>query len=56
MALEQVPGNLDLKLVMDAPIVVEPGTYCQIYLRIISGMATASQTIRGTCFINGYFE
>jgi hypothetical protein len=41
---------------MDAPIVVEPGTYCQIYLRIISGMATASQTIRGTCFINGYFE
>lgn len=41
---------------LDAPIVVEPGTYLHVLVKVPVGTATASQIIRGTCFINGYFE
>jgi hypothetical protein len=41
---------------LDAPIVVEPGAYFHVILKIPVGTATASQIIRGTCFVNGYFE
>jgi hypothetical protein len=47
-------AKIDINL--DAPIVCEPGCYFIVYYKFISGTATANQAIRGTCFINGYFE
>lgn len=40
----------------DVPLVVEPSKYFHVILKMVVGTATASQIIRGTCFINGYFE
>ena len=41
---------------MDAPVVVEPGTYFNVHAKQIVGNANAGQIFRGTCYINGYFE
>lgn len=41
---------------LDAPVMVEPGTYLHVILKIPVGTATASQIVRGICQINGYFE
>ena len=41
---------------LDAPEVIEPGTYFHIILKMPVATATASQIVRGTCFVNGYFE
>lgn len=41
---------------MDAPIIAEPGTFVHIILKMPVATATASQIIRGTVAINGYFE
>lgn len=41
---------------LDAPLVVEPGTYVHVILKCPIGLATASQVIRGICGINSYFE
>ena len=41
---------------LDAPEVIEPGTYFHVILKMPVATATASQIIRGTCFVNGYFE
>lgn len=41
---------------MRTPLVVESGRYVHIILSVPVGTATASQVIRGTVFINGYFE
>lgn len=41
---------------LDAPVIVEAGTYCHIILKMPVGTATASQIIRGTVMINGFFE
>ena len=38
------------------PLMVEPGTYCHIILKIPFGLATSNETIRGIVEINGYFE
>lgn len=40
----------------DAPLVVQPGTYCHIILKQLNGAATASVIFRGQVMINGYFE
>jgi hypothetical protein len=40
----------------DAPVVVAPGTRVNGIVRIPIGTATGSQVIRGTFFVNGYFE
>ena len=40
----------------DVPLVVEPSKYFHLILKMVVGTATASQIIRGTCFVNGYFE
>ena len=40
----------------DVPLVVETSKYSHVILKMVVGTATASQIIRGTCFINGYFE
>lgn len=41
---------------MDAPLVVEPGTYVHIILRMPLGTATATETFRGTVGVNAYWE
>lgn len=41
---------------MDAPIVIEPGTYLAVYMKNIAGTQNTGQITRGTCYINGYFE
>lgn len=41
---------------LDAPEVIEPGTYFHVILKMPVGTATASQIIRGNCFVNCYFE
>ena len=43
-------------LAADVPLVVEPSKYFHLILKMVVGTATASQIIRGTCFVNGYFE
>lgn len=41
---------------LDAPVVVEPGTYLHIILRVPYGTATATELFRGMVGINGYWE
>jgi hypothetical protein len=53
-AIGAVANTLDVNL--DAPIYVEAGTFLHVILQMPIGTATASQIIRGTVFINGYFE
>jgi len=41
---------------LDAPVIVAPGTRVNGIVRVPLGTATASQVLRGTFFVNGYFE
>lgn len=41
---------------MDAPVVVEPGTYVHIIMRIPYGTATATELFRGCVGFNAYWE
>ena len=41
---------------LDAPVVVEPGTYLHIILRVPYGTATATELFRGMVGINSYWE
>lgn len=41
---------------LDAPVVVEPGTYCHIILKMPIGTATATETFRGVVGVNAYWE
>lgn len=41
---------------LDAPVVVEPGTYVHFILRVPVGTATATETFRGAVGINAYWE
>jgi hypothetical protein len=50
----QVADAIDVNL--DAPECIEPGTYIHVLLKYPIGTATASQVLRGSVFINGYFE
>ena len=50
----QCDRNLDVKFT--APLIVEQGTYCHIILKMPVATATASQVVRGTVLVNGYFE
>lgn len=53
-AIGAVASPIDINL--DAPILVEAGTYIHVILKIPVGTATASQIIRGTVMINGIYE
>jgi hypothetical protein len=53
-AIGTVANTIDVNL--DAPLYVDAGTFVHIILQMPVGTATASQVIRGTVFINGYFE
>lgn len=46
--------RIDINL--DAPLVVEAGTFVHVILKMPIGTATASQVIRGVVGFNGYFE
>jgi len=39
-----------------SPLMVEPGTYCHVILRMPTATATATEVYRGMVTINGYFE
>ena len=41
---------------LDAPVVVEPGTYLHIILRVPYGTATATELFRGCVGVNAYWE
>lgn len=41
---------------LDAPVVVEPGTYLHIILRVPYGTATATELFRGNVGLNAYWE
>jgi hypothetical protein len=41
---------------LDAPVVVEPGTYAHIILRVPYGTATATELFRGMVGVNAYWE
>jgi surface antigen len=41
---------------LDAPVVVEPGTYLHVILRVPYGTATATELFRGMVGINAYWE
>lgn len=53
-AIGAVAAPIDVNL--DAPVVVEPGCYFHVLLKMPIGTATASQIIRGVVFVNAYFE
>ncbi len=44
------------RYVPQTPLVVEPGRFFHLILRIVVGTATAAQQIRGSCLVDGYFE
>lgn len=46
--------NIDTKFA--SPLIVEPGTYCHIIVKLPVSTATATQVIRGMVSINGYWE
>ncbi len=46
----------DIVRTFDAPLVVDSGRYLHVIVQVPVGTATASQVIRGTVTINGYFE
>jgi len=50
----QADKMIDVKFL--TPLLVEPGTYCHIILKIPLSTNTATEIFRGTCMINGYFE
>lgn len=50
----QVAVPIDINL--DAPVIVEAGTFLHVILKMPVGTATASQIIRGTVMINGFYE
>lgn len=39
-----------------SPLMVEPGTYCHVILKMPISTATATRVMRGLVVINGYFE
>ena len=49
-------GDRDIHVNFPTPFVAEPGTLVHGIVKIVSGAATASQTIRGTWGFNGYFD
>jgi hypothetical protein len=49
-----LPGPIDTQFA--SPMVVNAGEYFHVIVKSPIGTATTSQIIRGTCFINGYFE
>lgn len=53
-AIGQNVTPVDINL--DAPVVCEAGTFVHIILKMPVGTATASQIIRGTVTVNGYWE
>ncbi len=46
----------EINRVFPTPLVVDSGRYCHVIVSVPVGTATASQVIRGTVMINGYFE
>jgi hypothetical protein len=46
----------DIDVNLDAPLYVAAGTFVHIILKMPVGLATASQVIRGTVMINGFWE
>jgi len=53
-AVGQMAQTVDANL--DAPLVVEPGTYFHIILKMPIGTATATETFRGNVGVNAYWE
>lgn len=53
-AVGQMGQTVDCNL--DAPLVVEPGTYFHIILKIPVGTATATETFRGNVGVNAHWE
>jgi hypothetical protein len=50
------PANADIDTQFTTPYLVEPGCYVHVICKFVVGTATASQTIRGTINLNGYWE
>lgn len=46
----------DINLVFPTPLVVDSARFFHVILQVPVGTATASQVIRGTVMVNGYFE
>jgi hypothetical protein len=46
----------DIDVHFDSPLMCEPGTFFHIMMKPIMGTATATETFRGTCMVNGYWE
>lgn len=53
-AIGSVASPVDVNL--DAPLYVAAGTFVHVILKMPVGTATASQIVRGTVMINGYWE
>lgn len=53
-AIGSVAAPVDVNL--DAPLYVSAGTFVHVILKMPVGTATASQIIRGTVLINGFWE
>jgi len=46
----------DIDRTFQTPLVANPGEFVHVILKMPIGSATASQVVRGTCIIEGYFD
>lgn len=50
------PADREISFDFDTPIIVEPGTYCHVILKIPVCTSVSSGSFRGTVLINGYYD
>jgi hypothetical protein len=53
-AIGTVATPIDINF--DVPLIVEAGTVFHVLLKVFIGTGTASQILRGTCFVNAFYE
>ena len=46
----------DIDVTFSTPLMAEPGTFFHIMMKPIMGTATSTETFRGICLVNGYWE
>jgi hypothetical protein len=50
------PYSKDIDTQFATPYVVAPGDYLQVVQKVLTGLSTTGQTVRGTVLINGYWN
>jgi hypothetical protein len=51
-----MPQHGDIVQAFNTPVMVEPGNFFHVIVKVLLGTATATEVFRGTVLVNGYFE